>query len=351
MPATHSKYDIALSDAEIAARLRELDDVERGALEPASRAAMESHVRSYTMFCRSVRRPAFPVTFETLGLFFIQYCKWFGNTARSLPTVMSHIKRENRAHGPWLDDDAAFRIHDVITTLRKTDPVPSKQKLPCTHDVLNRVQRVAQLRHHGDFQHISMSRVAHDALLRGIELTLLRIGNIKWSPDRTRVTIAIHYSKAHKQVAQPEWVTIVDYGPSSGVAWLRRYWNVMQLDTRPPAYPLWPLVDKHGNIQWSTPTPKPTFISRARALLSVAGYPAHRYSGHSYRSGGATDLWESHKCRPLTIKLHGRWRSDAWRLYVRDNPHERAEEVARALAFFDQAGSDTAGGPRAPHRT
>ena len=64
---------------------------------------------------------------------------------------------------------------------------------------------------------------------------------------------------------------------------------------------------------------------------------AHLFAGHSYRSGGATDLWESNRCRPLTIKLHGRWKSDAYRLYIRDNPAKTAAEVAKALAFFDEA--------------
>ena len=77
----------------------------------------------------------------------------------------------------------------------------------------------------------------------------------------------------------------------------------------------------------------------ARTLLTRAGYPAMRYAGHSYRSGGATDLWDSNRCRPLTLKIHGRWKSDAYRLYIRDNPHKTAAEIAQAMAFFDHASS------------
>lgn len=60
------------------------------------------------------------------------------------------------------------------------------------------------------------------------------------------------------------------------------------------------------------PYSKKAFNDLARALLAKAGYPALLYAGHSYRSGGATNLWESRRCRPLTIKLHGRWRSDCY---------------------------------------
>lgn len=332
-----SKYALHLSEEEIEARLEELLFLERAALEPSTQAVMQVHRRCYTMFCQSVHRVAFPVTYESLGLFLVQYCKGFGNTARSIPTILSHLKRANRGAGPWLDEESALRLQDVITALRKRDPVPSKRKLPCTHDVLLRLERTANTRSYQDYQHVTMSRLAHDALLRGKELISLLVGTIKWSADRQSVTVVVHYSKAHKRVDKPEEVVIVDYGPSSAVAWLRQYWRVMQLDQYPPAYPLWPLVDNKDSIHPTSPTSKATFIRRARALLTRAGYPAHEYSGHSYRSGGATDLWASHKCRPLTIKLHGRWRSDAWRLYIRDNPNERAEEVAQALAFFDRA--------------
>ena len=273
----------------------------------------------------------------------MQHCRWFGNTARSTPTTVSHLKRANRPYGPWLGDEAEWRLQGVVATLRKRDPVPSRQKLPRTHKVLGSAERVANLRPHQQYQVVVVARVAHGALLRGIELVRLRLGNTRWSADRRQLTTAIFYSKAHKQVAEPELVTTTDYGPQSAVAWLRRYWQVVRVGGRPPAYPLWPQVEVSGATNWSGATSKPAFVSRVKAFLTRAGYPAHRYSGRSFRSGGATDLWDSHKCRPLTVKLRGRWRSDAWRLYVRDNPQERAEEVAQALAFFAQAGRNATG--------
>jgi hypothetical protein len=115
----------------------------------------------------------------------------------------------------------------------------------------------------------------------------------------------------------------------------------MDLASQPPAYPLWPVI-KDNQPQWRRALPKKDFIALARELLAKAGYPALRYAGHSYRSGGATDLWESHRCRPLTIKLHGRWRSDCYFLYIRDNPSKKAEEISQALAFFESACSPAA---------
>ena len=140
---------------------------------------------------------------------------------------------------------------------------------------------------------------------------------------------------------EPERVTISDYGPGSGVAFLREYFRVVGLDNRAPAYPLWPFIDDFGSVSWSTFTSKYKFILRSRKLLQRSGFPAKQFAGHSFRSGGATDLWESQRCRPLTIKLHGRWKSDACRLYIRDNPRRTAQEVAQAMAFFESS-SDAA---------
>ena len=83
-------------------------------------------------------------------------------------------------------------------------------------------------------------------------------------------------------------------------------------------------------------TSKRAFVALARQLLTKAGFLAKDYAGHSYRSGGATDLWRSNRCRPFTIKLHGRWKSDAYHLYIRDNPRDTAAEVSAALAFFSK---------------
>jgi len=217
-----------------------------------------------------------------------------------------------------------------------------------THEVMNAVQAVANMHSFKDYQHIVMSRVARDALLRGTELINLQVGEITWNQDRTTTTIAINYSKSHKRVHQPERVIIKDYGLTSGTAFLRHYFHIMELDQRGPAYPLWPWVDEHGIAHWHRKTPKDKFIEHARALLKKAGYDSQRFAGHSYRSGGATDLWDSQKCRPLTLKLHGRWKSDAYRLYIRDNPHKTAQEIADALAFFDYATSSKDGEPAMP---
>ena len=61
---------------------------------------------------------------------------------------------------------------------------------------------------------------------------------------------------------------------------------------------------------------KALFVRQTRLLLSAIGIPPGKYSGHSYRAGGATDAarvgfldWE--------VKMLGRWASDAYQRYIR----------------------------------
>jgi hypothetical protein len=336
---TPHKYDLEIDEEELTFRINQLSTIERAALEESTRKALECHKRCYSIFCKSVSMQPFPITYLPLGLYLVQYCHWFGHTARSIPTIIAHLKRANRDYSStWLDYESEYKLKDLIRGLRKHDTTPSKQKLPMTHKVMRDVENVADMTDYAEFQHIVMSRVARDALLRGAELVNLRIGEVTWNWNRTQVTLSIFYSKAHKRVDKAEHVVLHDYGSFSGTAYLRQYFEVLGLDRKAAGYPLWPVFNREsGKFLWTNPLPKKTFIDMARVLLGRAGYPALRYAGHSYRSGGATDLWESQRCRPLTIKLHGRWKSDCYRLYIRDNPEKQAEEVAQALAFFEDA--------------
>jgi hypothetical protein len=344
-----SRYDFLMTDEEFEARMAELLRLEHAALEPTSRTALDSHRRSYEAFCASARIKPFPASFVSVGLFLVHYCRWAGNTARSIPSILSHLKRVNRLYThTWLSEEETWRLADLITALKKKGANPSRRKLPITHVVMDAMQASADLRNHQEFQLVTMARVARDALLRGVELIKLRIGEIEWNTSRSEATLILYYSKAHKQVNEPERVIITDYGPNSGVAFLREYFRVMDLGTKAPANPLWPFIDDLGTVSWSVATSKYKFIQRSRYLLQRAGYPSKEYAGHSYRSGGATDLWESQRCRPLTLKLHGRWKSEAYRLYIRDNPHRTAQEVASAMAFFESASSSDGVGARPP---
>ena len=80
---------------------------------------------------------------------------------------------------------------------------------------------------------------------------------------------------------------------------------------------------------------KVLFVKSFRRLLSLAGLPSMEFSGHSFRAGGATDLYYGH-CRPHMLQLQGRWKSDTFWIYVRDRPNIRQAQVGKAFARMTQ---------------
>lgn len=58
--------------------------------------------------------------------------------------------------------------------------------------VLAAIQEVGDVTSLHHYQHMTMARVAHDALLPGAELMKLRVADVEWSGDGKAVTLHIH---------------------------------------------------------------------------------------------------------------------------------------------------------------
>lgn len=87
-----------------------------------------------------------------------------------------------------------------------------------------------------------------------------------------------------------------------------------------------------------------TFIREVRDALERAGIPPAGYAGHSFRRGAAT-MAAANGIHGHEIQLLGRWRSDAWKLYVNVDPR-RVKQLSRSLhgaqtlgATYDPLGS------------
>ena len=268
------KYAYGNSPRDMQLRLNELAFFERMAIEDSTRANLTSVVRRYVFFCKCLGLRPFPVSFTALGLYLVQYCHRHGHTTRSVPGILSHLKRANRCRGGiWLSDGDKARLDDVIAGLKKYDRSPSARKLPMTHDVLAAIQEMGDMTSLHHYQHMTMARVAHDALLRGAELMKLRVADVEWSADGKTVILHIHLSKANK-VGPSERVAISDYGDTSAVAYLREYFRLLGLqERRATAGPLWPVISPSGVVNRSKFTSKQAFVAVARQLLTKAGFP------------------------------------------------------------------------------
>ena len=70
------------------------------------------------------------------------------------------------------------------------------------------------------------------------------------------------------------------------------------------------------NFADGKPLTKERFVHHTREALSQAGINASNYAGHSFRIGAAT-VAAAVGIQDSTIKMLGRWKSEAYQLYIR----------------------------------
>ncbi len=78
------------------------------------------------------------------------------------------------------------------------------------------------------------------------------------------------------------------------------------------------------------PLTKQVLTNKTRQLLTLSGFNASNYAGHSYRIGAATTAAEANLPSWL-IKTSGRWSSDCYKRYIK-TPMSTLSEVSAMLA-------------------
>ena len=82
------------------------------------------------------------------------------------------------------------------------------------------------------------------------------------------------------------------------------------------------------------PLTRAILVERVRAALTTAGVDGAPFSGHSFRSGAATTA-ASWGMNDATIKMLGRWKSEAYQLYIKTS-REQLAGVTKPLLHKDQ---------------
>lgn len=242
----------------------------------------------------------------------------------------------------WLSEDDHTRLARLRRGLMKYDRSPVRRKLPITLHRLLEMLKHAPLTDLRNLQYVPMAFLAHDGLLRYSELHNLTCGDLAFtSGDTVELTIRISKTTHDKP---PEVITLDSYmihGTSfCAVSLLRSYYDRLKAahyDWGRSDHPLFPDI-RTGRL-FVRPTPKTHFVAWTQARLAQAGHDASKYSGHSFRSGGATDLYGA-GAHSRTIKIAGRWSSEAYVIYIRDHPEEAARNIAKAYQYVITYGRD-----------
>ncbi len=83
-------------------------------------------------------------------------------------------------------------------------------------------------------------------------------------------------------------------------------------------------------FQNGKPLTRVRFVDQVRDALSKVGIDCRPYSGHSFRSGAATAAARI-GVQDSTIKMLGRWRSDAFQLYIKMPRHHLAAVAGKLV--------------------
>lgn len=225
-------------------------------------------------------------------------------SAASLPGYLTHLKSGQLDRQlEWL---AGPQLRAVNLTMRSLQKMSIrkvvKRKAPMTLAKMRLLERFLDPRVRQDRQYASLSRLCHNALLRSGEGFKIRYRHLNWSLDRTRLRLTVHESKCNK-LGPPEIIDLIDWGEESAVASLRSYFDAFGLWTADPHALVFDLFNKAS------------FVARIKELVRMARIDGD-FAGHSFRSGGASDLYAANVPIASIMKL-GRWQSHAALLYLR----------------------------------
>jgi integrase len=179
--------------------------------------------------------------------------------------------------------------------------------------------------------------MGHDGLFRSGELLSgFTVEDLVWSLDHSQFTVVLDRSKVNRR-GDGESVTICDYEGRSAVKLMIQWFCIMKLWDRPGAH-IFPSRRGKGWL-WDRTLSTDWLRDVIKKGVASIGLDPVKFSGHSLRAGGATDLFVA-RVPYFLIKKMGRWESDAAMLYYRCE-----EDVTDAVAAaFGKVSAQAGGG-------
>lgn len=275
------------------------------------------------------RRP-FPVCRRGVSEFLVAFVGERGGSSKSVGHIVSSLVVYSHYNNlPWLNASAQHRVKDLIKELQFHDPFPVKQVLPIMVALVEEMADTMDLTQPSELLAAMSMALCHNSLMRSGELMSgIMVEDIEWDHAGRSLTVALFRTKTHRRYGTA-CIKVVDYPGRSAYKLVKRWFDMWGLWGVHKAF-LIPRRDRGHRATASYDFAKPATIGWFKRVISFylvkVGRDPTRYSGHSFRAGGATDLFAIGMPYPQ-IKKMGRWKSDAAMRYYRDE-----QEVADAAA-------------------
>ena len=239
-------------------------------------------------------------------LCFISYLYDKGFPSSSIASILSgigYMHKQGNLHDPTHD----FSVMQLMTSIRKQRPSVDSRK-PISENILFSIFDVL----------ISFNLAYYDRLLlQSLYLFVfyfaLRIGEVTKSEHNIQVNqveiiedkMSLAFVSYKHSPLQPFVHTIkatkTQYCPVNA---MRKYMSVRGLEQGPLF------------VRMGKPLSQSYFSNYLKEALNMAGIDNENISAHSFRIGAAS-FWASKGMSELEIKRLGRWKSDAWKKYMR----------------------------------
>ena len=284
------------------------------AIDKSTHLNYSSALNSYITFCRLHDFPIEP-TPDTLSFYTVYMSHHIKPS--SVDSYLSGISQQLEIYFPEVRNARkSILVHRTLNGCKRLLGSATARKSALTHDHLRQVlDHFGNSTDHDDNLFVALIFTGFHALMRLGELCwpdnpalqnfekVSKRRTVKWLEHRYQFTLPGHkgdkFFEGNEIIIQKSNNSTDAYGPF--LKYLR------SRDTLFPYNPeLW--LRSNGSI----PT-RSFFITRIHSLFDSS------ISGHSMRAGGATSLAEA-GVSPNIIQAIGRWKSDAWQIYVRKNP-------------------------------
>jgi hypothetical protein len=273
------------------------------------------------------------LTRDGIGKFLVERVEKLNGSAKTVNQVYWNIKSKLEEKGLSLSKKNSREIKQVIRKLEYKDMVPTRKSYPLTMKYLFKMFHKKVLKG-PDLMFAVIATIGHAGMFRlDTLISDLKVKNVLWSPDRNSFKLSIGRTKTHRKGGALFISFETNGSPVCPVLYLRQWFNECNLWNVKEAS-LFPSMS-HGRLNFNKTISGSWIRRKLKREISKLGLDASLFSGHSFRAGGATDMFVL-KIPYYIIKKRGKWVSDAAMLYYRDE--DSAEQaIFEALRVLSSA--------------
>jgi hypothetical protein len=287
----------------------------------------EATFKRYVTWCKERGLAVLPLRLSNVGGYIVSFVERLGGSTRSVDQQVSQLRMyaKRTLKVEWLDEWEEWDLKDLLKELKFMDFTEVKRARPATQDIIVTLLDGRTKGNALDDMLNAVYSTSHDALLRGGEVCSdLMAGDLQEHSDRNGYTINLDRTKTAREggpaKANVRGRSTDNFSGASRLkTWLQKSNPNKDLD-RSLFYDIVWVDGVPVGLDITKSLSKDNFVKALRydlARLGVMG--VEQYTGHSFRAGGATDLFASGEMTLEQIMKVGRWKSmSAALVYYRD---------------------------------